>query len=85
MINIFADVIQVIMLAPCTDTLLSVGSSYQTTHVTLRVNSTLEDWLKLYSKNNKHTIMSNYDTHTHSYQQKQNQCQKYDSTKIFST
>ena len=49
MINIFADIIQVIVLASCTDTLLTVGSSNQTTHVTLGVNSALENWLKLHS------------------------------------
>jgi len=52
MIDIFANVIQIIVFASCTDALLSVGSSNQTAHVTLRINSTLEDWLKLHSSEN---------------------------------
>jgi len=70
MINVFANIVQIIVLASRTDTLLSVGSSDQTTHVALRVNSTLEDWLKLHSsENNKHTIKSNCNTIHNSYGQ----------------
>ena len=58
MINIFADIVQVVMLSSCTDTLLGVGSSDQSTHVTLGVNSALEDWLKLHrSDNNLNNVM----------------------------
>jgi len=57
MIDIFANVIQIIVFASCTDALLSVGSSNQTAHVTLRINSTLEDWLKLHSSENNTLLL----------------------------
>ena len=57
MINIFANVIEIIVFASGTDALLSVGSSNQTAHVTLRVDSTLEDWLKLHSAENNERII----------------------------
>ena len=47
MIRVFAHIVQVIVLAPGADTLLAVDNSLQATHVTVRVNHTLEDGLEL--------------------------------------
>ena len=74
MIHVFADIIQVIVLATCTNTLLSVGGSDQSTHVTLGVDSTLEDWLELYRpSNNKHYVeLWCTKLHEHKYQKSKN-------------
>ena len=47
MISILADIVKVVVLAPCTDTLLGVDDSSQLGKVTAGVYSSLEDWLEL--------------------------------------
>ena len=46
-ISILANVVQVIMFAPSTDTLLRIDNSSQFSKVTAWVNCALEDWLEL--------------------------------------
>jgi hypothetical protein len=47
MVGIFAHIIQVVVLAPSTDTLLRVDNSSQLSKVTAWINGALEDRLEL--------------------------------------
>ena len=46
-ISILTNIVQVIMFAPSTDTLLRVDNSSQFSKITAWVNCALEDWLEL--------------------------------------
>jgi hypothetical protein len=52
MVYILSNIIQVIMLATSSDAFLGVNSSYPFGHITIWVNSTQENGLKLHHKNN---------------------------------
>ena len=47
MVNIFANIIQIIMFATCTDTLLGVDCPLPLGHVTVGVHGTNKDGLEL--------------------------------------
>lgn len=47
MIHIFSDIVQIIVFSTSSDALLAVRSPHQATHVTVGVNSSLENWLEL--------------------------------------
>jgi hypothetical protein len=53
MVNILSNIIQIIMLATSSNTFLGVDSSYPLGHITIGVNSTQENGLKLHHKNSK--------------------------------
>jgi hypothetical protein len=48
MIHIFSNIIKVIVFSTCTDAFLAVGSSDQTTHVTVWIHCALKYWLELF-------------------------------------
>lgn len=52
MVDIFADIIQIIVLSPCPDTFLRVGCTHILSHVTVGINNLQKDGLKL--KKNKY-------------------------------
>lgn len=52
MVDIFADIIQIIVLSPCPDTFLGVGCTHILSHVTVGINNLQKDGLKL--KKNKY-------------------------------
>lgn len=58
MVHILPNIIQVIMLATSSDAFLGVNSSYPFGHITIGVNSTQENGLKLHHKNNNIKIWS---------------------------
>lgn len=47
MVDILAYIVKIVVFASCTDALLAVGSTHQTTHVCVGVHGALEDGLKL--------------------------------------
>ncbi len=47
MVGVLADIIQVVMLAPCANTLLTVDHTREFGKVTAGIDSALEDGLKL--------------------------------------